>query len=103
MVRARVVAQARYGHFADYLKAAEQLNEIARQRGWTEATFWVPTVGTANELVLEIDYSDLATFERESHAQASDSEWMGVIRGGIDYVVEGSVRSELFETAPELA
>ena len=71
MFRARFIAEARYGHFADYLKAVEQLNEIARERGWAEATFWVATVGTANELIAEVDYPDLATFEREGEAQGS--------------------------------
>ena len=62
MVRARFIVQVRYGHFAEYLKALEQLNEIARERGWAEATFWVATAGAANELIAEVDYPDLATF-----------------------------------------
>ena len=103
MVRARFMVQVRYGHFAEYLKAAEQLNEIARERGWATATFWVATVGTANELIAEVDYPDLATFEREGDAQAADAEWMKVIRSTVDMVVQGSARSELFQTAPQLA
>ena len=103
MIRARFIAQVRYGHFAEYLKAAEQLNEIARERGWAEATFWVSAVGTANELFAEVDYPDLATFEREGDAQAADAEWMKVIRSTVDMVVQGSARSELFQTAPQLA
>ena len=103
MIRARFIAQVRYGHFAEYLKAVEQLNEIARARGWAEATFWVATAGTANELFAEVDYPDLATFEREGEAQGADAEWMKVIRSTVDMVVHGSARSELFQTAPQLA
>ena len=103
MVRARFMVQVRYGHFAEYLKASEQLNEIARERGWATATFWVATVGTANELIAEVDYPDLATFEREGDAQAADAEWMKVIRSTVDMVVQGTGRSELFQTAPQLA
>ncbi|MGH3427001.1 MAG: hypothetical protein ACRDQZ_05455 [Mycobacteriales bacterium] len=103
MVRARITAQVRYGHFAEYLKAVERLNEIARARGWAEATFWVATAGTANELIAEVDYPDFATFGQENEAQGSDAEWMGVIRGMVDFAVQGSVRSELLETAPQLA
>jgi hypothetical protein len=33
MVRARFIVEVRYGHFAEYLKALEQLNELARARG----------------------------------------------------------------------
>jgi hypothetical protein len=103
MVRARFIAQVRYGQFAEYLKAVEQLNEIARERGWAVATFWVATAGTANELIAEVDYPDLATFEREGDAQGADAEWMKVIRSTVDMVVQGSARSELFQTAPQLA
>ncbi len=103
MIRARFIAQVRYGHFAEYLKALQQLNEISREHGWAEATFWVSTAGTANELFAEVDYPDLATFEREGQAQAADAEWMKVIRSTVDMVVQGSARSELYQTAPQLA
>jgi NIPSNAP len=103
MIRARFIAQVRYGQFTDYLKALEQLNEISREHGWAEATFWVATAGTANEIFAEVDYPDLATFEREGNAQAADAEWMKVIRSTVDMVVQGSARSELFNTAPQLA
>jgi hypothetical protein len=68
-----------------------------------DATFWVATAGTANELIAEVEYPDLATFEREGEAQASDAEWMKVIRSTVDFVVEGTGRSELLQTAPQLA
>jgi hypothetical protein len=103
MVRARITAQVRYGHFAEYIKVTQQFNEIARARGWSEGTLWVPTVGTGNQAVIEVDYPDLATFEREGDAQASDSEWRDAIRSSIDHLVEGSVRIDLFQTAPQLA
>jgi hypothetical protein len=103
MVRARFIVQVRYGQFAEYLKALEQLNEIARGRGWAEATLLVATAGTANELIAEVEYPDLATFEREGDAQAADAEWMKVIRSTVDMVVQGTGRSELLQTAPQLA
>jgi len=103
MVRARFIVQVRYGHFAEYLKAVERLNEIARQHGWAEATFWVYTAGTANELIAEVDYPDLANFDREGQAQSSDAEWMNVIRSTVDFVVQGTGRTELLQTAPQLA
>jgi hypothetical protein len=103
MVRARFIVQVRYGHFAEYLKALEQLNEIARARGWAQATFWVATAGTANELIADVEYPDLATFDQEGQAQSSDSEWMKVIRSTADMVVQGTGRSELLQTAPQLA
>lgn len=103
MYRFRYRVQVRLGHFKDYLVQQQQLNELAKNRGWPEATFWVPTVGTANELIGEIDYPDLATFERLGEEFGSDAEAMGLMRSGIEHIVEGSVHSELFETPTQLA
>ena len=103
MVRSRFTVQVRYGHFAEYLKALEQLNDLSRARGWAEATFWVHLAGTANEIVAYADYPDLATFEQEGEAQGSDAEWMKVIRSTADLVVQGTGRIELMVTAPQLA
>lgn len=103
MVRARFIVQVRYGHFAEYLKSMERLNEIARARGWAEATFWVATAGTANELIADVDYPDLATFDREGQEQSSDAEWMKEVRSTADMVVQGTGRTELLQTAPQLA
>ena len=103
MYRFRFSVQVRYGHFKEYLEGWQQLNEISRARGWTEATFWSPTVGTANGFIAEFDYPDLATFQREGDAFYSDGEAMKVFRGTSQYVIEGTGQSELLETAPQLA
>ena len=103
MFRSRVIVQVRYGHFREYLEVAEKLNEISRARGWSEWTFWVPTVGTGNEFVAEAEYPDLASFQKEGDEFQSDAEAMQVFRSSSEHVVEGSARSELYETAPQLA
>ena len=103
MYRFRITVEVRYGHFAEYLKVAEQLNEIARARGWAEFTYWVPTVGRANECIGEAEYPDLATFQKESDAFSSDAEAMQVFRSNAEHVVQGSGHTELLETAPQLA
>ena len=41
----------------------EELNAVARKKGWPEATVWTPVVGTGNAVVLEDEYADLASFE----------------------------------------
>jgi hypothetical protein len=103
MFRSRLTVQVRYGHFKEYLEIAEKLNEISRARGWAEWTFWVPTVGTGNEFIAEAEYPDLATFQKEGAEFQSDAEAMQVFRSSSEHVVEGSARSELYETAPQLA
>jgi NIPSNAP len=103
MYRYRIHVQVRYGRFKEHLEVCERLNELARSRGWTESTFWVPTVGTGNEVIIETDYPDLATFQREGDAFSSDPEAMKLLRSTSELIVEGSARSELLETAPALA
>ena len=103
MVRARFIAQVRYGHVSDYLKALEQLNAICAEQGWNVATFWWPIAGTANEVIAEVDFPDLATFERETEAQGSDAEWMKVVRSAAQLIAEGSGRTEILQRPTEIA
>ena len=103
MYRARFHVQVKYGHFKDYFTICEQLNELARSRGWAESTYWVPTVGMANELIGESDYPDLETFQREGDAFSADPEAMALVRATSEHIVQGSAHSELLEAAPHLA
>jgi len=103
MYRVNFVQEAKYGHFADLLRSCEELNEIARSRGWKEGRFWTPTAGRANELVVEFEYDTLADYQRETEAFYSDPECMKVLRQSSDYVVQGSARTRIYETAPHLA
>ena len=68
MYRYRLRQQVLYGHFREFLQIAEELNGLARERGWAESSLWVPTAGTANEIISESEYPDLATFQRENDA-----------------------------------
>jgi hypothetical protein len=101
MYRFRVTVQVRYGHFKEYYELLMRLNEISRERGWVEFTYWAPTVGIGNELVGEADYPDLAAFQKESDAFQLDSEAMEVLRESGEHIVQGSARTELLETIPE--
>jgi hypothetical protein len=97
MYRHRAYAQVVYGHFNDFLKATHELNAIARKRGWPESSIWTHVVGTGNEVVLEEEYPDLASFAKVGEAFQSDAEAMKIYRGTANLVVQGSVHDELFE------
>src|SRR5690349_2170688 len=97
MYRYRAYQQIIYGHFNDFMKAHDDLNAIARKKGWPESTLWTPVVGTGNDAVIETEYPDLASFEKASRAFQSDPESMKIYRGTAGLVVQGSVRDELFE------
>jgi hypothetical protein len=98
MYRYRYRVQVRVGRFGEHLANQEALNELARKRGWPETTYWVPTAGMANELIGEIDFPDLATFERVREESGADAEAMGLMQSGIEHLVEGSAHSQIFET-----
>ncbi|HKU58218.1 MAG TPA: hypothetical protein VJP39_01325 [Gaiellaceae bacterium] len=98
MYRTRVTVQVLYGRFKEHLETCHRINELARSRGWTESMFWVPTVGLGNQMVIETDYPDFATFEREGEAFYSDPEAMELLAGAIGHLVESSARSELLNT-----
>lgn len=97
MFRSRRYAQVVYGHFNEYLKAQVELNAICRKRGWPESSIWTTVVGIGNEVVLEDEYADLASFQKVGDAFQSDVEAMKIFRSTSNLVVQGSVRSELFE------
>jgi len=98
--RFRLIAQVKYGHFKEYLELSNKMDELIRERGWTEFTTWVAAVGTANEVIAEADYPDLATFEKEGDAFQSDAEVMALNRSFAEHTVQGSARSELLVTVP---
>ena len=101
MYRFRLTAQVKYGHFKEYLELSNKMNELSRERGWTEFTTWVHVVGTANEVIAEADYPDLATFEKEGDAFQADAEAMKLNRSFAEHTVQGSARSELLMTLPD--
>jgi len=103
MYRHRLRQQILYGHFREFIEIAEALNGLARERGWAESTFWTPTVGAANEVIVETEYPDLATFQRENEAFYSDAEVMTQVRRLSEHVVQGSVHDQLIQQATQIA
>jgi len=97
MYRHRAYQQILYGHFNEFLKAMEDLNAVARKKGWPESTVWTPVVGTGNDAVFETEYADLASFEKVGRAFQGDAEAMKIYRGMAGIVVQGSVHDEIFE------
>jgi hypothetical protein len=100
MIRARFHFRLKSGEgWNDFLQTANKLNEVSRDRGWAEFSFWTQVAGPFNEIVLEADYPDLATFEQQTTAFYADAEAVGTMRGWRDLVIEGSGHSELWARA----
>ena len=103
MYQQRIRQQVLYGQFRDYLNIAEEVIALRRNLGLAAATLWTPTVGTANEIVWQIEYPDLATFQRENEAFYSDADAMKQWRRLWQHAVQGSIQDELLEEAPYIA
>jgi hypothetical protein len=103
MYRQRICQQVLYGQFREYTEIAEEVIALRRKLGLSAPMLWAPTFGTANEVVWEIDYPDLATFQRENEAFYSDAEAMKQWRRLWQLAVQGSTRDELLEQAPHIA
>lgn len=98
--RLRMISTVKYGQFGSYIKTVKQLVQINDARGWAPIRVLVPTVGTNNEVVLEMEYPDLATLQSENEAFYADGEAFEAFRAGADFIIEGSSRSELLEDMP---
>jgi hypothetical protein len=85
------------------MEIAEEVIALRRKLGLAEPSLWAPTFGTANEVVWEIEYPDLAAYQRENEAFYSDAEVMKQWRRLWQYAVQGSIQDELLEEAPHIA
>ena len=86
----------------ELMRLGDEYNKLAADKGWTQGTFWMPTVG-GSEVVAEFDYVDLATFQQESEVMYSEPDLM-TLSGKIWAL--GSARepySELLQTMPSFA
>jgi hypothetical protein len=97
MYRYRAHQQVLYGRFNEFFEAWQALGVISRKRGWPEPNVWAPTVGTGNEVIVEVEFRDLTEFQRYNEAFQSDAEAMKLFRATGSIVVQGSVRDELLE------
>ena len=103
MYRQRIRQQILYGQFREYMQIAEEVVALRRKLGLAVPTLWAPAFGTANEVIWEIDYSDLATFQRENEAFYSDAEVMKRWRQLWQLAAQGSIHDELLQEAPRIA
>src|SRR3954451_13811735 len=103
MYRQRIHQQVLYGQFRAYMDAAEELIARRQALGLAAPKLWAPVVGRGNEVVWELDYADLTTFERENTAFYGDDDAMKNRRALWQLAVQGSTQDELLQEAPHIA
>lgn len=98
MYRVRSLTKVTGDGWIGTLENIERLNQLAEQRGWQQATVWTQSFGPFNEIVMELDYPDLATYERETAAFYADEEAMRLVQEGRKYVRSDDVgHNELWQ------
>jgi hypothetical protein len=103
MYRQRIRQQILYGQFREYMQISEGVAALRKKLGLAVPTLWAPAFGTANEVIWEIDYPNLATYQRENEAFYSDAEVMKHWRQLWQFAAQGSVQDELLQEAPRIA
>jgi hypothetical protein len=76
-----------------------ELNKTLESKGLTQSRIWTQSWGNYNELVLEAEYPDLATLEKERAMFFGDPDLMGTLKKLEGLSLEGGGHSELWETA----
>jgi hypothetical protein len=62
------------------VRLMERLNEISRANGITEGRVMTQSFGPFNQIAVDVDYPDLATYERKTEAYFSLLQVQEVIR-----------------------
>lgn len=96
MIRERmhIVARDRSA-LAHLLETAFSCNRLCRERDWPTATVWTFVAGRMNEVCLETEYGDLATFQRVHEEQHDDGGWQILTKPLADAMVDQQSYSEL--------
>lgn len=83
----------------EVVAVTEELNELCASRGWAQGTLFTRTAGRFNELCLEREFPDLATYERQGK-EIEAEPGIGELFRRLDAIeTEDTGYSELWEEA----
>ncbi len=85
MYRVRNVVKVTPEGWNGTIENVARINVVATQRGWQQATVWTQTFGPFGEIAIELEYPDLATYERETAAFFADGECMKLMVHGMRF------------------
>ena len=104
MYRERVLIRVTPDNWNATIQTFNRLNELRRERGWQESTIWTQTFGPFGELLIETDYPDLSTYERETAAFFSDEECMKLTMESMKTLRAGEPgHNEMWQRADQVA
>jgi hypothetical protein len=81
------------------IDAMAEINKVVERLGHPTATIWTDTVGVFNQLIAEIDYVDLASYEKATKAFYAEPDIHKQMQRLNHAAVQGKGYTELLETA----
>jgi UDP-glucose 4-epimerase len=99
----RAIEVVKYGQFKEYYNIASELMDYSKRQGWATPTLWAPTAGVNNEVIWEWEYETLSDMETDQRKWQTDPGFMDLVRQQAVLVMDGTSRTELLETAYEIA
>jgi len=104
MVRHRLHLVADLGKYHDAMAWTAEMNAASRKLGLPEATAWSPMSGDFNYIVLETEYTDLASFDASTTKFQNDPHAMDVFRKGKEWGSHSHwPKDEVLTSAPTIA
>jgi hypothetical protein len=84
------------------LDAMAEINKVMERLGQPTATIWTDTVGVFNQLIAEIDYVDLASYEKATKAFYAEPDVHKQLQRINHASVQGKGYTELLETTSSI-
>jgi hypothetical protein len=80
------------------IDAIGEINKVLERLSHPTATIWTDTVGVFNQLIAEMDYVDLASYEKATKAFYADPDVQKQLQRLNHATVQGKGYTELLET-----
>ena len=81
------------------LEVVEEANRLCQERGWPTGRPWTLVTGPLNEIVIDVDYVDLAEYERVQQELQGDTTWTTIMKPVSDAMVLERSYNELLTSA----
>lgn len=102
MVRRRFHTTIALGRFNEGLTWARELNAACRANGVPESRVLMPSFGKVNQLILEVEFADMAAMEKSDEIFFASADIMRVFRRGVELGAAGTHPwDELEQEAPQ--
>lgn len=102
MFRYQLHSQVRPGHWREFYRLYEEMEQLSRARNLVPSNLWLVSFGPINQAVQVADYETMEAFDQDGKAFESDPDIMKLWRDMGEHI-EGIPSGELWESARQIA